>query len=73
MRHKIKLPKDKYQSRATLHLDDISMYAVLHYPSGNYKILRPYSDREYMLSLLRRLSLTEEQKTLFNEIIEGVW
>lgn len=73
MRHKIKMPKNKYQSRATLHLDDISMYAVLHYPSGNYKILRPYSDKDYMLALLRRLSLTEEQKTLFNEIIEGVW
>jgi hypothetical protein len=67
------MPKNKYQSRATLHLDDISMYAVLHYPSGNYKILRPYSDKDYMLALLRRLSLTEEQKTLFNEIIEGVW
>jgi hypothetical protein len=73
MRHKIKMPEDKYQSRATLHLDDISMYAVLHYPSGNYKLLRPYSDKNYMLDLLRRLTFTDEQKILFKEIIEGVW
>jgi hypothetical protein len=73
MRHKIKIPETKYQSGATLHLDDISMYAVLHYSSGYYRILKPYSDKNYMLALLRRLPLTDEQKTIFNEIVEGVW